>query len=65
MSPGDRLTAARRSGSIQIRIAIGRPPSWLVTRCTPGTVASCGPAPLRVNQSVISASERCVDVKLR
>jgi hypothetical protein len=29
MSPGDRLTAARRSGSIQMRIAIG-PPTFLV-----------------------------------
>ena len=37
-----RLSAARRSGSIQTRMAIWRPPSLLVTRCTPSSVASCG-----------------------
>ena len=40
-SPGARLRAARRSGSIQTRIASWRPPSML-TRCTPAIVENCG-----------------------
>jgi hypothetical protein len=45
------LTAARRSGSIQTRIAIGRPPSLVADALHAGTVASCGWT-LRVSQSV-------------
>jgi hypothetical protein len=60
---GAGLTAAKRSGSIQTRSAIGRPPSLLLTRCTPRTVASCGCA-LRDSQSVSSDRLRSGDVKL-
>ena len=49
-SPGERLSAARRSGSIQTRMAIWRPPSK-VTRWTPGNVESCG-CSVRNSQSV-------------
>jgi hypothetical protein len=42
-------------GSIQTRIAMGWPPSLLLTRCTPSMVASCG-CRVRDNQSVSSGT---------
>ena len=63
-SPGARFSAASRSGSIHTRIAIGRPPSLLLTRCTPSTVANCG-CRVRDSQSVSSGTLRSFEVKLK
>jgi len=57
------LSAANRSGSIQIRMAMGRPPTTS-TRCTPASVESWG-CMLRVSQSVSAGISRAEDVKLR
>jgi len=54
---------ASRSGSIQIRMAIGRPPTTS-TRCTPASVESWG-CMFRVSQSVSAGMSRADEVKLR